>query len=335
MFYIMYGKGNFSLNQELRKIKAGLGNPEMLAVNTNVLDGQQVTPEQLQEVCNSVPFLHEVRLVIVEGLLGRFNPPKISEKYVAKSKSKSDSAMKKWQDLASYIENMSATTVLIFIDGELDNRKNVLLKQLSYLAEVKVYPELKGKYLQGWIRKRIVENGGDASPKVISLLDELIGSDLWAMSCEIDKLLAFSHGKSITEEDVRQVTSYTREANIFALVDAILEGRRTSAQHLLHRLFQGGAAASQILVLITRQLRRMIMTKEISQKFSRPQAMTRLGITSDYVFDKILEQAKAYTADDVRLAYHKVLEADLAIKTGKYDDSDLAVDLLVMELCEK
>jgi DNA polymerase-3 subunit delta len=328
----MYGKDNFSLHQELKKIKAGLGNTEMLAINTNVLDGQQINLAQIQDVCNAVPFLHQVRLVIVEGLLERFEPPKKTEKRTNTSKLKSDSTLKEWQDLGSYINKIPATTILILIDGELDNRKNILLKRLSPLAEIKAFPELKGKYLQSWIRKRITESGGNASPKAINLLEELIGSDLWNMSSEIDKLLAFSHGRLITEDDVKQVTSYTREANIFALIDAILESRIKAAQHLLHRLLQEGVVPPQILVLITRQLRRIIMAKEMSQKLSRTQVMGRLGITSDYVFDKVSEQAKAYTIENLKLAYQKVLEADVAIKTGKYD-GDLAVDLLVVELC--
>jgi hypothetical protein len=61
--------------------------------------------------------------------------------------------------------------------------------------------------------------------------------------------------------------------------------------------------------------------------------MSRLGITSDYFFDKVLGQASTYTVENVKMAYHKVLEADVAIKTGKYD-GDLAMDLLVIELCK-
>jgi DNA polymerase-3 subunit delta len=328
----MYGKGNFSLHQELRKIKAALGDAEMLAVNTNVLDGKQITLGQLQDVCNAVPFLHQVRLVIVEGLLERFEPPKKTEKRANASKLRSDSGLKEWQDLGNYIDKIPATTVLILIDGELDNKKNTLFKRLSPLAKIKAFPELKGKYLQSWIRERITEGGGNASPKAINLLEQLIGSDLWNMSSEIDKLLAFSHGRLITEDDVKQVTSYTRESNIFALIDAILESRRKVAQHLLHRLLQEGVVPTQILVLIARQLRSIIMAKEMDQKLSRTQVMGRLGITSDYVFDKVLKQAKAYTIENLKLAYQKVLEADVAIKTGKYD-GDLAVDLLVVELC--
>jgi DNA polymerase III delta subunit len=47
--------------------------------------------------------------------------------------------------------------------------------------------------------------------------------------------------------------------------------------------------------------------------------------------DKTLSQAKLYGLDRVRRAYEKLLEADLAIKTGQYSDK-LALELLVTEL---
>jgi hypothetical protein len=47
----------------------------MLATNTDVLDGRAVTPDQLAAICDTVPFLASHRLVVVEGLLARFDPP--------------------------------------------------------------------------------------------------------------------------------------------------------------------------------------------------------------------------------------------------------------------
>jgi len=43
MFYILYGQDDFSLNRALEKIKADLGDPQMLAVNTAGLEGQRLT----------------------------------------------------------------------------------------------------------------------------------------------------------------------------------------------------------------------------------------------------------------------------------------------------
>ena len=72
MLYILSGEDDFSINQSLEEIKKGMGDRDMLSANTTVFDGQQVTPDQLGAVCGTVPFLAEKRLVIIKGLLGRF-----------------------------------------------------------------------------------------------------------------------------------------------------------------------------------------------------------------------------------------------------------------------
>jgi DNA polymerase III delta subunit len=73
------------------------------------------------------------------------------------------------------------------------------------------------------------------------------------------------------------------------------------------------------------------MAKDMGPKLSRPEIRGRLESTSDYGLEKAVRQAKAYTLERINKAYHQLLEADIAIKTGKYD-GDLALDLLVVEL---
>ncbi len=333
MFYIMCGQDTFSRHQELEKIKNGLGNREMLAVNTSLLNGDQLNLGQLKDACGAVPFLFPVRLIIVEGLLDRFEPQRGSRQRANRSKSGSNSEVKEWQSLGDYIKNdMPPTTVLIFLDGRLTD-KNPLFKHLVSLATLKTFPPLQGRSLGNWIRNRIIQGGGSVSPEAVDLLVGLVGGDLWSLSSEVDKLLSFSWGRLITENDVRQLTSYAREANIFALVDAILEGKRKTAQQSLYRLLEAGVPPPYILAMITRQLRLIIRAKELSQKMPRAQIQSGLGLVSDYAIDKTLKQAKIYTVGQLKRAYHMILEADVAMKTGKYD-SDLTVELLVVELCK-
>ena len=74
LLYILSGQDVFSLAQSFEEIKRGIGDPATLAVSTTTLDGQQVTLDQLRTVCETVPFLTGKRLVIVRGLLERFEP---------------------------------------------------------------------------------------------------------------------------------------------------------------------------------------------------------------------------------------------------------------------
>jgi len=151
------------------------------------------------------------------------------------------------------------------------------------------------------------------------------------MNGEIQKLLLYSQERPIGEDDVRQLVSYVQEANIFALVDAVAEGRTELAQRILHRLYDEGVAPTYILVMITRQFRLIAQAKDSEPRLSRLQIQDRLGLKSSYSLDKTLSQAKLYDFEGVKRAYDKLLETDLAIKTGKFSDK-LALELLVTEL---
>ena len=327
MFYILYGQDDFSLNQAMGKIKADLGDREMVATNTTRLEGQHLTLSELRSKCDAVPFLSSHRLVIVEGLLGRFE---VKQSKPRSGKGKSRDGLGEWDGLASYIEKMPETTVLVLVDEEVQGQ-NLLLKKISPLAEVKTFPVLRGKDLKTWIRQRVKAEGGDISPQAVNLLAELIGGDLWAMDGEIQKLLLYSQERPISEDDVKQLVSHVQEANIFALVDAVAEGRTELAQRILHRLYDEGVAPTYILTMITRQFRLIAQAKDLEPGLSHLQIQDRLGLKSSYSLDKTLSQAKLYDFEGVKRAYDKLLETDLAIKTGKYSDK-LALELLVTEL---
>jgi DNA polymerase-3 subunit delta len=330
LFYILYGKDDFSLQQKLEEIKKELDNQEMLAVNTSIFDDRQLSLSQLKDACSAVPFLCPYRLVIAKGLLGRFELKSGSERRTTRSRAKLNSGLEEWMGLAEYVRQMPPTTMLVLIDGEI-KANNRLLKSVASQAKVMVFAPVSDRNLSDWIQDRVKQGGGTISPGAVKLLVGLVGADLWTMSSEIDKLLAYCSGKVITEDSVKQITSYAREANIFSLVDAILEGRRNVAQQLLHRLLQEGASPSYVLAMVTRQLRLIVIAKDMGPKLPRPENRNRLEPTSGYGLEKAVKQAKSYTLERIKKAYHKLLEADIAIKTGKYD-SDLALDLLVVEL---
>ena len=327
MLYILYGLDDFSLGQAVGKIKADLGDWEMLATSTTNLEGQHLTLSELRNKCGAAPFWSSHRLVIVNGLLGRFE---VKQSKPRSGKGKSGNGLGEWEGLASYIEQMPETTVLMLVDEEVKG-SNPLLKKISPLAEVKTFPLLRGKDLKEWIRQRVKKEGGDITPQAVDLLAELIGGDLWAMDGEIRKLLLYNQARSISVDDVRQLVSHVQEASIFALVDAVAEGRTESAQRILHRLYDEGVAPTYILVMITRQFRLIAQARDLGKGLSRLQIQDRLGLKQSYVVDKTLSQAKLYDFEGVKQAYNKLLETDLAIKTGKYSDK-LALELLVTEL---
>jgi len=330
LLYILNGEDDFSIRQVLGEIKKRVGDSTVLEANTTLLDGQRVTVDQLRNACETVPFLAEKRLVIVEGLLGRFEPKGRSVSKKGKGANQSDER----KAIAACVSQVPAFTMLVLVDGKIGGQ-NLLLKELAARAEVRTFPLLRDtRRLQQWIQQRVREVGGNISAGAVDLLARFVGSNLWIMTTEIDKLVMFARGRSIEEADVRAVVSYAQEASVFAMVDAILESRGGVAEKLLQQLMQQGATPAYLLVMLSRQVRILVQVKELrKQRITSKEIQNKLGLSSEFVIRKALEQVGNYSLTRLKEVYHQLLQTDLAIKTGKYD-GELALNILLAELCQ-
>lgn len=339
MLHVLIGQDDFSIRQALAAIKKGIGDVTALMTNTTALDGKTVTLEQLCAAAETVPFLSEKRLVIVEGLLERFEPSnKDTKKKTTPKVDKAEEA----RTFAAALKRLPPFTELVIIWAQDKERRepkagkeriNPLLKELSSITKVKSFPLLKGADLTRWIGNRVAEAGGSISPGALSLLARFVGNDLWTLSGEVDKLALYAAGRRIEEADVKETVNSAQEANIFSMVDAALESRAGAAQQLLQQSFKDGSAPAQILAMLARQMRIIFLVKDMRARgVGRGEIQNKLGLNQEFVLNKAWAQADKYSPARIREAYHKLLEADLAIKTGGYDDPQIALNIFVAEL---
>jgi DNA polymerase-3 subunit delta len=331
LLHIFIGEDDFSIRQALGEIKKGIGDATALMTNTTVLDGKQVTLEQLKAAGETVPFLADKRLVIVEGLLERFGP---AGKNGRKKTSRSIARPEEIEAMADTIKQLPPFTEFVIIGGKIPS-DNPLLRELEAMARARRFPLLNGPRLNQWIEQRVTAAGGTISPQAVSVLARYVGSDLWTMAGEVDKLTQFTGGRRIEEADVRAVVSYAQDARVFAMVDAILEFRAAAAQEFLQQLFKQGMAPAQLLAALASQVRTIFQVKDMrDRRKPRGEIRSRLGLTSDFLLNKAWEQADKYSLGRLRELFHKLLEADLLIKTGKLD-GEIALDILIAELGQK
>ncbi len=332
MLYILSGQDDYSLSESLEEIKRGIGDQTLLAANTTTLDGQQMTLDQLRAVCETLPFLAERRLVIIKGLLERFEPRGRSSR--RKKTAAVTNRQNEYKSLATYISKLPDSTILVLVSGKIAS-KNPLFSELSPKARVKSFPLLRGAGLRQWIQGQAAKEGGTISPQAIDLLAKLVGGNLWIMANEINKLTQFTSGRRIEEGDIKMVVSYAQQANVFAMVDAILEFKVGLAEQSLHQLLQRGASSAYLLVMLSRQVRMIVRVKELrNQRKPEREIRTKLGLIPEFAWRKIIEQAERYPLERIKEVYPKLLEADLSIKTGKYE-GELALNILITELCRR
>ena len=67
--HLVYGDG-FLVSRALRELRQQVGPPEVVEPNYHHISGADANLANLRPVCDAVPFLAEMRLVVVEGALG-------------------------------------------------------------------------------------------------------------------------------------------------------------------------------------------------------------------------------------------------------------------------
>ncbi len=347
MFEIYHGDDDFSRKQAIRELSQRLGDAEMASLNTVVLAAADVTPAEVTAQVSAVPFLAEGRMVVVEGLLARFSGRQPAGKTPARgrgrrgqqalgddSTAQSDSnVFGGWGMLREIASQLPESNILVLSDGAATD-SNPLLKHLAPVANVRAFPPLRGNDLENWIRRAVQGEGGRIEPPAARALADAHGSNLWALMGEIEKLLLYVGPRPVSEADVAVMAGSTREENIFAMVDDVIERRYPRARERLERLrLDTGAATPQIFAMIATQIRRLLAAKDSTQRqASRSDLEEAIGTRSDFALRKTVAQSRGFSMSRLKEMHRSILTYDVALKTGELTE-DTAVELLIADLC--
>jgi DNA polymerase-3 subunit delta len=305
MFYIFHGPDELSQTEALAKLKGQMGDPSLADLNTTVLDGESLTLGELQQVCDSLPFMFDRRLVIVHNYLTRL-----------RGGSKKGGGSAALDALAVY-----------------QGHPILKLAEKHEAGHARVFDGPGRGELAGWVAERVESEGATIERPAADALVIAVGDDLRLLDSEIKKLATYvGNERPITPTDVELLVPYAGTANVFAMVDAI--GRRDgrTALHLLHKLLDENAAPLYLLGMIVRQFRILIQAKELSAQGLAASTIAKRAGLHPFVAEKAQRQAMNFSMGQLEAIYARLLETDLAIKTGRMEDV-LALDTLVAALC--
>jgi DNA polymerase-3 subunit delta len=327
MLYILYGDNDFSIHEALEHLKSEVGVPDVLDANVTRAPVSSVSPQQLLALCNTVPFLAFRRMVIVDGLLSLYEGRRPPRRGRRGQGGESDVASS-WLSIGEHIGDMLPSTDLVLVEKAV-RKGNVLLNRLSPVAQVKEFPLFRGPELSRWIWERASERSCSISRGGIELLAELVGGNLWAMSSEIEKLSLYCQGRIVEADDVQMLVPVAREMSIFSAVDAIMEGKYPEALRIIRRLMESGAGGPYIVVMVARQVRLLLLAKDIEKRgVPQEQMRVRLGLSADWMLRRLRGQGRRYSQSALESLHRGLLETDLAIKTGRITDDSVGEFLI-------
>ncbi len=275
--------------------------------------------------CDTVPFLGEHRLVVLEG---PFSAGGAKRGRRRKTAEQAPEDLGPWGELVAYVDRMPPSTTLVIVDGS----AGAAVEALGKMGEVRRFPVPGDKEVTGWVMRRAKAIGLKLDGAAAKLLAELIGPDTWMLASEMDKLSAYAAGAVVRENDVRALVSRAKEHKGWELADAVVEGQPQRAMRLVQEMLEDGAAWPVLLSTVAGRYRRIAIAKAMMNDGASGSAIaTKTGQKPGRGLDRLLYQARRCSWPAIREAYARIIEAELDVK-GRNVNERVALDLCIHDL---
>jgi DNA polymerase III subunit delta len=308
-------------------------------LNLTRFDGARITPDELARAAQSIGFLAERRVIVVEGLMSRVSGGKQAtgenggedqNEAPLKGRARADAGLT--DGFAGVLGSIPETTVLILVERAGVAKNNALLKVASRYGKVEEYLPPKGAALERWIGNHGRELGVKVTPGAQAALASSM-PDLQGLANELEKLqLYVGAGGIVNEQVLREISFASRQEDVFEMTSAVARRDIKGALLQLQRLLDGGTAPEGILPVLAWQLRTLMQVRDMLDRKVPEAYMAEKAGMSDFVVRKTVGQARQFSMQKLLQIHTRLLELDHGVKTGRAE-ADLSIDALVVEMC--
>ena len=303
--YLLYGEEAFLKNSYKNRLKEAIIGDDTM--NFARFEGKGLDVDELIRLADTMPFFAERRLILVEDS-GFF-------------KSASDA-------LVQYLPSMPDTTILLFIETEVDKRNRLYkkVKDMGYAAELNRQDSAQ---LARWAGGILTREQKKITKHTMELFLSMAGDDMENIRMELEKLISYTLGREvITDEDVLAVCTVQVTNRIFEMVSAIVNRQPRKAMDLYEDLLTLKEPPMRILFLIARQFNQLLQVKDLMGKGMDKGTIASKLKMQPFVVGKTMPQARQFGREQILSYVEFCVETEEAVKSGRLQDR-LAVELLI------
>jgi len=330
--YVLQGDDDLAVQDDLKALYARLrveGNGELDIAS---LDGRSCDQSALTQALTSLSLFSSQRIVVLSDALETLKKKEDGE----------------W--LAILLKNLPHNThlALLLADSQRYSKGEMLwqqvksnhwlrksLKECGRSLAWREYPLPSQREMPAWIMNEAQSQAQDRDisfdSRAAAELANLVGNNLFQARQEITKALSYvGAGGTVTREDVRLLCSQSREEDIFEMVDAVGGRNAKHALSLLQRL-QEDLPAQYIYTMLARQVRLLIMAREVLEAGGGQNDMAAQAGLNPFVAKKALAQCRHFSMGELESLYRRLDRMDEEAKTG-VSSLDVAMESLVADI---
>ncbi|MFR8463934.1 MAG: DNA polymerase III subunit delta [Lachnospira eligens] len=305
--YLLYGEEEYLKKQYRDRLKNAIAGDDTM--NYSYYDSDNASVKDIIDVCETLPFFAQKRLVIMEntGFL----------------KSSND-------ELADYIKHIPDYLVVVMVEKDVDKRNKVYkaVDSVGYICEMK--PQTTAT-LEKWIAGLLAKDNLKISREACDLILDKTGAGMDYIRQETEKLVSYCQGRDVvTVEDVEKVCATQTTSHIFDMISAIANKKQQQALDLYYDLLELKEPPMRILYLIVRQFNGILQVKDLMSRWiSGKEIASKIG-AAPFVVGKYQAQAKYFEMNTLLDALNECAKTEEAVKQGRLNDR-LGVELIIIK----
>lgn len=305
--YLLYGEERYLKKQYRDKLRKALC-AEDDNMNNHFFEGKGIPIGEVIDLAETMPFFADRKVIFLEN---------------------SGYLKSGGEQLAEYLGGQNETTVLIFVESEVDKRSK-LFKAIQSKGCVVEFTEQDENTLKRWIAGMLGREGKRITENTVQLFLTKTGTDMENIHAELEKLICYCMDKEvITAEDVENICTTRITSHIFDMVDAIADKKQARALELYYELLALKEPPMRILFLIARQCNILLQVKSMKNKgYSNKDMASAVGVPP-FAVGKYAAQAAKFKTEVLKRAVTNCVEAEEAVKTGRMNDV-MSVEMLIM-----
>ena len=289
--YLLHGEESYYIDQIADAIEDHVLSEVEKAFNLMIFYGKDVDHKTIIDECRQYPMMSRLRVVIL----------------------KEAQDLKSFNDLLSYVENPSPSTVLVLchkhkkIDQRTKLAKTIAQKGIMY-ESAKLYDNK----IPEWINKYVQSKGFKIDPQAVQMVSEYIGSDLTRIVSEIDKATINHNPKvSISTELIQEQIGINKDFNVFELTTALGTKNFTKANQII-KYFAENTKNNPTVVVISMVFNYFVKVIIVAQnnKASDMELVKIAGIPSTFFVQEYRNAAKKYTLPHLKKIFFALKKAD-------------------------